>query len=151
MAKAFDFKHAPGHLIRRAHQVAVAIFMQETGDFDITPVQFAILNALIDDPGEDQVTLSAKVAFDAATFGSVIGRLEAKRWVRRQADEVDRRRKLLWITPEGEEAARQMKRAVARAQARILGPLDAAEQRHLMLLLDKLVAGHQAAEAFATD
>jgi DNA-binding MarR family transcriptional regulator len=151
MAKAFDFKHAPGHLIRRAHQVAVAIFMQETGDFDITPVQFAILNALIDDPGEDQVTLSAKVAFDAATFGSVIGRLEAKGWVRRQADEVDRRRKLLWITPEGEEAARQMKRAVAKAQARILGPLDAAEQRHLMLLLDKLVAGHQAAEAFTTD
>ena len=24
MAKSFDFQHAPGHLIRRAHQVAVA-------------------------------------------------------------------------------------------------------------------------------
>ena len=60
MAKSFDFQHAPGHLIRRAHQLAVAIFMEETGDFDITPVQFAILNALIDDPGEDQVTLAAQ-------------------------------------------------------------------------------------------
>ena len=85
MAKSFDFQHAPGHLIRRAHQLAVAIFMEETGDFDITPVQFAILNALIDDPGEDQVTLAAKVAFDAATFGSVIGRLETKGWVRRRS------------------------------------------------------------------
>ena len=37
MAKSFDFQHAPGHLIRRAHQLAVAIFMEETGDFDITP------------------------------------------------------------------------------------------------------------------
>lgn len=54
MAKGFDFRHAPGHLIRRAHQVA--IFMEETADFDVTPVQFAILNALLDDPGEDQVT-----------------------------------------------------------------------------------------------
>lgn len=144
MPKSYDFQHAPGHLIRRAHQVAVAIFMEETGDFDTTPVQFAILNALIDDPGEDQVTLAGKVAFDAATFGSVIGRLESKGWVRREADAGDRRRKLLWVTPEGEQAALRMKRAVAKAQSRILGPLQAAERRQLLELLGKLVAGHEA-------
>ncbi|NTV85782.1 MAG: winged helix-turn-helix transcriptional regulator, partial [Burkholderiaceae bacterium] len=82
MATSFDFEHAPGHLIRRAHQLAVAIFMDETADFEITPVQFAILNALIDTPGEDQVTLAGRVAFDAATSGSVIGRLELRGWIR---------------------------------------------------------------------
>ena len=70
MPKSYDFQHAPGHLIRRAHQLAVAVFMEETAGFDVTPVQFAILNALIDDPGEDQVTLAGRVAFDAATSGS---------------------------------------------------------------------------------
>lgn len=144
MPKSYDFQHAPGHLIRRAHQVAVAIFMEETGDFDTTPVQFAILNALIDDPGEDQVTLAGRVAFDAATFGSVIGRLESKGWVRREADAGDRRRKLLWVTTKGEQAALRMKRAVAKAQSRILGPLQAAERRQLVELLGKLVAGHEA-------
>lgn len=144
MAKGFDFQHAPGHLIRRAHQVAVAIFMEETAAFGITPVQFAILNALIEDPGEDQVTLAGKVAFDAATFGSVIGRLETKGWVRREADAADRRRKLLWITPEGEVAAVAMKRAVTKAQGRILGGLDAEERKQLLGLLGKLVAGHEA-------
>lgn len=144
MAKSFDFEHAPGHLIRRAHQLAVAIFMEEAGDFDLTPVQFAILNALIDDPGEDQVTLAAKVAFDAATFGSVIGRLEAKGWVRREPDAQDRRRKLLWVTPDGERAAAEAKRAVSKAQARILAPLQAAERQQLMALLGKLVTGHEA-------
>jgi DNA-binding MarR family transcriptional regulator len=143
MAKSFDFQHAPGHLIRRAHQLAVAIFMEETGGFDVTPVQFAILNALIEDPGEDQVTLAGKVAFDAATFGSVIGRLEAKGWVRREPDAVDRRRKLLWVTPEGEAAALQMKRAVGKAQSRIVAPLEAAERQQLVSLLGKLVAGHE--------
>lgn len=142
MPKSYDFRHAPGHLIRRAHQVAVALFMEETGAFDVTPVQFAILNALIDDPGEDQVTLARQVAFDAATFGSVIGRLEAKGWVRREPDAMDRRRKLLWVTPEGAEAARAMKRAVAKAQARILAPLEPAERDELVRLLDRLVAGH---------
>jgi DNA-binding MarR family transcriptional regulator len=144
MAKGFDFQHAPGHLIRRAHQLAVAIFMEETDGFDMTPVQFAILNALIDDPGEDQVTLAAKVAFDAATFGSVIGRLEAKGLVRREPDSKDRRRKLLWVTPQGERAAAQAKRAVGKAQARILGPLQAAERQQLVALLGKLVTGHEA-------
>ena len=144
MAKSFDFEHAPGHLVRRAHQLAVAVFMEETVDFDVTPVQFAILNALIDDPGEDQVTLAGRVAFDAATSGSVIGRLEAKGWVRREADPTDKRRKLLWVTPEGEQVALRMKRAVARAQARIVAPLDAAEQVQFVQLLGKLVAGHKA-------
>ena len=143
MAKSFNFSEAPGHLIRRAQQLAVAIFVEETAGFDATPVQFAILNALMDDPGEDQITLSGRVAFDPATFGSVIGRLEAKGWVMRQADPRDKRRKLLWITPDGEQVALQMKRSVSRAQQRIVGPLDAAERVQLGVLLGKLIAGHE--------
>ncbi len=145
MAKSFNFGEAPGHLIRRAQQLAVAIFMEETAGFDVTPVQFAILNALMDDPGEDQITLSGRVAFDPATFGSVIGRLEAKGWVRRAADPGDRRRKLMWATDEGAQVALKMKRAVGRAQQRILSPLEADEQVQLSVLLGKLVAAHQGA------
>ena len=145
MAKSFKFDEAPGHLIRRAQQFAVSIFMEETAEFDVTPVQFAILHALLDDPGEDQITLSGRVAFDPATFGSVIGRLEAKGWVKREADPLDKRRKLLWITEEGRSVALQMKRAVARAQQRIVGPLEEGERGQLAMLLGKLVAGHEAA------
>ena len=143
MAKSFDFRHAPGHLIRRAHQVSVAIFMEETSGYDVTPVQFAILNALLEDPGADQVTLARKVAFDAATIGSVITRLEARGWVRREAHAGDRRRKRLWVTPEGAEAAQKMKRRVGRVQSRILEPLDDAEREQLVVLLERLVAAHE--------
>ena len=146
MAKSFDFGHAPGHLIRRAHQRSVAIFMEETSDFDITPVQFAILNALIDQPGEDQITLAGRVAFDAATSGSVIGRLETKGWIRRESDADDKRRKLLWVTPEGERAVQQMKRAVRKVQARIVDRLDAQEHQQLIALLRKLVADFDASK-----
>lgn len=146
MAKSFNFSQAPGHLVRRAHQLSVAIFMEETEAFDVTPVQFAILNALMDDPGEDQITLSGRVAFDPATSGSVIGRLEAKGLVRRQADPGDKRRKLLWVTPEGEKLALQMKRAVGRVQQRIVAPLNDAEREQLRFLLAKLVQGHEGIE-----
>ena len=152
MTRSFKFDEAPGYLIRRAQQFAVAFFMEETAGFDVTPVQFAILNALMDAPGEDQITLAGRVAFDPATFGSVIGRLEAKAWVRREADPDDKRRKRLRATPAGEKVALQMKRAVQRAQTRILDPLDADEQAQLLLLLGKLVAGHDgAADVLAAD
>jgi len=147
MSKSFDFKHAPGHLIRRAHQFAVAIFMEETADFDVTPVQFAILNALIDTPGADQITLAGQVAFDAATSGAVIGRLVARGWIRREPDAVDRRRKLLWVTADGEQAVQQMKRRVAKVQTNILTPLSPQEREQLLALLGKLVSGHEAAGA----
>ena len=151
MAKSFNFHDAPGHLIRRAQQLAVAIFMEETAGFDVTPVQFAILNALMDDPGEDQITLSGRVAFDPATFGSVIGRLEAKGWVQRQADPADKRRKLLWTTAEGEKVALQMKHAVSKAQLRIVGPLGADERVQFSELLGKLIAGHESAKTQPDD
>ena len=143
MVKGFNFGEAPGHLIRRAHQLAVAVFMEETAAYDATPVQFAILNALMDDPGEDQITLSNRVAFDPATLGSVIARIEAKGWVTRKADPGDKRRKLLWITAEGEKVAVGMKRAVTKTQQRIVAPLNADERLQLSALLAKLVSGHE--------
>lgn len=139
MVKSFNFQRAPGHLIRRAHQIAVAIFMEETAEEGVTPVQFAILNALMDTPGEDQVTLAGRVAFDPATSGSVIGRLEARGWVRRESDPGDRRRKLLWLTADGEAAAIRMKTAVGRVQDRIVAPLTPAERDQFVRLLDRIV------------
>lgn len=145
MMDSFDLDAAPGHLIRRAHQISVAVFNQYLSAADVTPVQFAILNALLDTPGVDQITLAKRVAFDPATSGSVIGRLESKGWVERRADEVDRRRKLLVLTPEGLKALASMQSAVAAVQSEILSPLTPQEQSQLMHLLGRLVTGHEGA------
>jgi DNA-binding MarR family transcriptional regulator len=144
MSLIYDYHAAPGHLIRRAHQLAVSIFAENTATFDITPVQFAMLNALVDEPGEDQITLASKVAFDAATSGAVIARLEAKGLLRRDADPKDKRRKLLTATKEGEKAVQAMKASVAQVQNQLLQPLSEAEAQLLTALLQKMVAGHEA-------
>jgi DNA-binding MarR family transcriptional regulator len=140
---SIDLAATPGHLIRRAHQIAVAIFAEHLSAIDITPVQFAILNALVDSPGIDQVSLARRVAFDAATSGSVIGRLEAKSWVVREADPVDRRRKLLRVTTEGAQALASIQSTVALVQERILSPLSTQEQEQFVRLLSRLVQGHE--------
>jgi DNA-binding MarR family transcriptional regulator len=144
MSDIFDYQHAPGYLIRRAHQVSVAMFAAGMVDFDLTPVQFAMLNALMDEPGEDQITLASKVAFDAATSGAVISRLEIKGLLRRDADPQDKRRKLLSLTSAGEQMVEAMKTAVEQVQKNILAPLAEAEAQELSRLLGKLIAGHEA-------
>ena len=73
----------------------------------------------------------------------MIGRLEKRGWIRREADTRDRRRKLLWITPEGESAALQMRDAAQRVQERLTAPLTAQESADLMVLLSKVVYNHQ--------
>ena len=143
----FDFAHAPGHLIRRAQQIAVAEFTRAAAEHDVTPVQFAFMHAMLQTPGVDQITLAKQVAFDAATSGSVIGRLEAKGWVRREADPQDRRRKLLYLTAAGGRALAAMNTAVEAAQDQMLAPLSAADQKVFLRLLAQLVAGHEASEA----
>lgn len=142
MSNRFEFEQAPGHLIRRAHQISVAVFAEEVGAHTVTPVQFAILNALLEQSGIDQITLAQRVAFDAATIGSVIGRLERRGWLRRQPDQADRRRKLLWLTAEGEQAAAALRPVVETVQQRMLAPLSAQEQVQLTALLRKLVTHH---------
>ena len=144
MPSSFDLAQAPGHLIRRAQQIAVAEFTRAAADHDVTPVQFAFLKAMMDTPGADQITLANQVAFDAATSGSVIGRLEAKGWVRREADTQDRRRKRLFVTPEGAAALEGMNAAVAQAQINMLAPLAPQDRAEFMRLLAQLVAGHEA-------
>lgn len=145
MIQSIDLQTTPGHLIRRAQQIAVAIFAEQLASADITPVQFAILNALLDSPGIDQVSLAKRVAFDPATSGSVIGRLEAKGWVVREADRSDRRRKLLVVTPQGVQALARIQSDVSQVQEKILAPLTAQEQSQFVHLLSRLVQGHQAA------
>jgi DNA-binding MarR family transcriptional regulator len=142
--QSIDLQATPGHLIRRAQQIAVSIFAEQLSSADITPVQFAILNALLDSPGIDQVSLAKRVAFDPATSGSVIGRLEAKGWVVRKADPNDRRRTLLVVTPAGVQALSLVQADVARIQEKILSPLSPQEQSQFVQLLSRLVQGHQA-------
>src|SRR4051794_31492569 len=82
---------APGYLFRRMQQIAVSIFMEECKAFDLTPVQYAALIAIHTHPGIDATRLSAVIAFDRSTLGSVIERLEAKDFVERKPSPEDRR------------------------------------------------------------
>lgn len=130
---------APGYLFRRMQQIAVSIFMEECRAFDLTPVQYAALIAIHTHPGIDATRLSAVIAFDRSTLGSVIERLQAKDYVERKPASEDKRIKLLYLTKSGAAILREIIPAVERAQARMLEPLKPADRKTLMGLLVQLV------------
>lgn len=130
---------APGYLFRRMQQIAVSIFMEECKAFDLTPVQYAALIAIHTHPGIDATRLSAVIAFDRSTLGSVIERLQAKDFIERKPAPEDKRIKLLYLTRQGAAILREIIPAVERAQARMLEPLKPTERKALMELMAQLV------------
>ena len=130
---------APGYLFRRMQQIAVAIFVEECKAFDLTPVQYAALVAIRTHPGIDATRLSAVIAFDRSTLGSVIERLEIKGYIERKPSPEDKRIKLLYLTKAGGALLREIMPAVDRAQGRMLQPLKPADRKTLLALLTQLV------------
>ena len=142
MAIRDDFHLMPGHLIRRAQQISVAIFMEECAAQNVTPVQYACLSAIALQPGVDATRLASAVAFDRSTLGNVLERLETKGWVARKPSPDDRRVKLLHITPEGLLLLDTIEPAVVATQKRLLKPLSPADRKIFMRLLTGMVEGN---------
>lgn len=134
-----DIDHQPGHLIRRLHQIAVGIFLQEGGELHVTPVQYAALQVVSNQPGIDQRTLARAIALDASTTGGVVDRLEARGWMERRLSPEDRRARQLFLTAAGARGLASTVPAMLSAQEQILAPLTQRQQAEFMRLLQVLV------------
>lgn len=145
-----DLEGLPGHDIRRLHQIAVAVFMQETEPFGVTPVQYAALQAVQNAPGLDQRTLARTIGFDTSTIGGVVDRLEARGLMQRNASAQDRRVRLLTLTEAGQQLLANVTPSMLRAQERILAPLPAEERGEFMRMLGVLICGRSEADQDGT-
>lgn len=135
----FDLGSMPGHLIRRYHQAAVAIFHHEVDQigFDLTPVQFAALDSVNASPGIDQITLAGRIAYDRTTIAGVVDRLVQKGWLKRSISDRDRRARILHLTHDGEKALTAIRPAVEKAQKVMLRGLTEEESVTFLRLLKR--------------
>lgn len=130
-----------GHLIRRLHQQSAQIFVQRTqaAGFDLTPVQFAALDAIHSSPAIDQARVAEMIAYDRATIGGVIERLEQKGWIHRIVSERDRRARELSLSAEGKRIHSALLPIVRDLQDEILWSLGEADRTRFIKLARKLV------------
>jgi MarR family transcriptional regulator, lower aerobic nicotinate degradation pathway regulator len=136
--------YRPGFLIRRLHQIHLALFAEECAAFDITPVQYSILTVAKAQPKLDQMQVALEVGIDRATLANVLARLELKKIVRRTPCASDKRLKLVSLTARGATLLEKMREPVQRAHERTIAALPEAEREVLMTLLTQLVDAQNA-------
>lgn len=134
----------PGHLLRRCQQIAVSIFLKECRDFDLTPLQYAVLSALHQHGALDQVRIGGLVALDRTTVGVVVTKLERRGLIERRQSETDRRSKRISITASGRGLIARMLPAVRAAQDRIVGPLEGGERQLFLDFLRRIAEANNA-------
>jgi DNA-binding MarR family transcriptional regulator len=135
-AVAPDLSDEPGHLIRRAQQIAVSMFHEVHGRH-VTPIQYAILSTLHQSPGIDQVTLAQMTALDTSTAADIAARLESKGWIERVV--LPRRQRSLALTPDGQAVLDELRPNAKHMNTRLMDGMEPAEQAELMRLLRKFV------------
>jgi DNA-binding MarR family transcriptional regulator len=130
----------PGFMLRRAHQIAVSVFLEETAELRVTTTQYGILHLLQHRPKADQITIARLLGLDRSTTGMVVKTLVGAGFVDRVVDETDKRRRNLELTPAGETFLRRLEAPARSAVARLLSPLDLEERPAFLRMLKKLTA-----------
>jgi DNA-binding MarR family transcriptional regulator len=134
-----ELARRPGFLIRRMHQIHLALFAEECAAFDITPVQYSIMTVAHEQPMLDQSRLCHEVGVDRTTLANVVARLETKGYLGRTENDRDKRVKLISITPAGAALLKKVRKHAERAHERTIAALPPQERELLVDLLMRLV------------
>jgi DNA-binding MarR family transcriptional regulator len=136
----------PGFLLRRLHQIHVALFAGNCARFDVTPVQYSLMSALALRVAADQTTLANDVALDRTTVTGALKRLQKRGLIKRVASSSDRRAQECRLTPAGTRILAAMERPARRAHHDTIAALTAGEQAQFIALMVRLVEGHAEAD-----
>lgn len=130
----------PGFLLRRAHQISVAIFERECAAVGLTPAQYGVLYTLSHAPDIGQSALSRALGLDRVTVLHVAKGLEKRGLIVRKSGIDGKRRLALALTAEGDRAFRMAQECAERALQALVSPFTEGEAQTLNALLNKLCA-----------
>ncbi|HUB48334.1 MAG TPA: MarR family winged helix-turn-helix transcriptional regulator [Acetobacteraceae bacterium] len=134
----FLVEHHVGFLLRRAHQRHVALFLELTNQYGLTPTQFAALFKAVEVGRVTQNLLGRLAAMDPATVQGVVHRLVARGLLQRAHDPMDRRTVVLTPTEAGIAMIDRTVACAQRSHDAALSPLTLDERAQLLALLRKL-------------
>ena len=132
----------PGFLVRRLHQISVAIFLDEMAALELTPVQYGALMIVAAKPNIDQSTLAAELGVDRANAGDVLARMSKAGYVTRTPSANDRRFIQIKLTAEGTALLRKASARAKKVQDRLLKPLAPSDRDVFIALMTQIINGN---------
>src|ERR1700726_2371528 len=128
-----------GFLIRRLHQIHVALFIQEAGNIDITTIQFTELSILYRRGEIDQNELAVQVGMDRTNVSDVVRRLLERGYVTVRVNPAHGRRRLIGLTAQGIAFLKLADGCASRAHERTVASLAEPDRQVFAALLQRLV------------
>ncbi len=139
---------SPSHLLHRVLQLALDIYVEETGRGALTQRQYAVLAAASTVDGASQTDLVRMTGIDRSTLADMVARMIEKGWLGRERSTVDGRAKTVRLTEKGAAALKEIAPKVAAADERILANLTSSRRSGFIGALAALAdaGGVEAAE-----
>lgn len=142
----FDLRNAPGHLLRRCHSRARAVFDDAIGrQTGLSKQQMALLLAIAHFPSATHAQLSEETGFDRNTLADTLNRLISKGFALRQRSQLDGRAYDIQLTPAGAALLASLIPLAKGVQAKIIEPLPE-ELRPVFLKCLRILAGIETAQ-----
>ena len=127
-----------GLRIRLAHGAVYRHFAETFADLDLTQKQVSVLWLVSDNPGVAQTDLAQRLHMDRATTMGIVNRLQNRHYLRRGPSAQDRRRKTLYLTPEGEAMLQRARECIWAHESWLKSRFTKREVKTLMALLDRI-------------
>lgn len=102
----------------------------------------AILASLDEFGSSTQREIADRLHFDASDVVALLDELEAREWIERRRDDVDRRRNVVSLTAAGRKGLRNMQRDALAVAGELLAPLSADEQAQLTDMLRRVFSSY---------
>ena len=134
-----DLYRRPGFLLRRAHQISAALFLEETAGLNLTTTQYGTLVVLRARGSLDQVGIATLVGIDRSTTALVVSKLEKSGYIERRDDDIDKRRKIITLSEAGRAVLDRVAVPAQRARERVLEPFSAKDAALFLSLLERFV------------
>ncbi|MGD9558992.1 MAG: MarR family winged helix-turn-helix transcriptional regulator [Oscillospiraceae bacterium] len=104
-----------------AQNTVFSFFKGRLAEFDVTPVQYAILKCLWDEGDQYPTQLANMLHLDTSTITGILTRMERKGLIVRTHSETDRRAVLIRITKAGKDLQPAIEARIAECNRDILG------------------------------
>jgi DNA-binding MarR family transcriptional regulator len=127
-----DLSRNFGFLLTDVARLMRTIYDRRVKALGLTRSQWWVLNHLFRGDGVTQTELADTLEIEKPTLGRLLDRLQAKGWVRREADARDGRVWRVYLTDEVEPAMRTLRTVAAELRRDALAGLSAAERERFV-------------------
>jgi len=132
-----ELRNEAFHLLRQLFQQHTARWQHALPE--LTKPQYAVMRAIAENPGIEQVALTEVAVSTKATLAEMLSRMEARGLVRREQDPADKRRRFLFLTAQGEAALSTSVPLGTGVDEEFLGRLSEAEREQFTILIRKMM------------